>query len=73
MGQSLFNIYLFRDFLKVCFLGFLHVIREDLQGSSLSQVTSRNFLSKQLFDKRWKLNFINGTYRWPECWFEVFT
>ena len=73
MGQSLFNIYLFRDFLKVCFLGFLHVIREDLQGSSLSQVTSRKFLSKQLFDKRCNHRILNGSYCWPECWFEVFT
>ena len=46
------------------FWGVYMSLREDLQGSSLSQVTSRKFLSKLLFDKQLKLT-LNGTYRWP--------
>ena len=54
------------------FLGVYMSLREDLQGSSLSQVTSRKFLSKLLFDKQLKL-VLNGSYRWLKRWPKVFT
>ena len=54
------------------FWGVYMSLREDLQGSSLSQVTSRKFLSKLLFDKQLKL-VLNGSYRWLKRWPKIST
>ena len=54
------------------FLGVYMSLREDLQGSSLSQVTSRKFLSKLLFDKSyWPI--LNGSYCWHWRWPKIST